>query len=97
MVERGDVVRDLDDVVERDAGRLLDLEEQQVGERGLRALDLRREHGFLADVGVEEERLVGQEGRDAVESAEREDGGLEQQWESPSIASGGRRAGANME
>ena len=69
MFQSRDVVRDLDDVVERHARRLVELEEEQVRERRLRALDLRREHGLLADVGVEEERLVRQQRRDAVQPA----------------------------
>src|SRR4051794_7131022 len=46
-------------------------EKQQVGERGLRALNLRREHGLLANVEVDEQARVGQEPRRPVEPAER--------------------------
>ena len=67
VLQRRDVVRDLHDVVERHAGGLLHLEEQQVGERGLRALDLGGEHRLLADVGVEEKIGVWQQSGDAVE------------------------------
>jgi hypothetical protein len=40
VLECTDVARDFADVVERNAGRLIQLEQQQVGERGLRAFDL---------------------------------------------------------
>ncbi len=83
VLERGDVVRDLDHVVERHPGRLVELEEEQVGQRRLRALDLRREHRLLADVGIEEERLVRQERRDAVEPPERQRRALERPLERP--------------
>src|SRR3990172_1777292 len=55
VLEGAHVVRDLGGIVEWHAGSLLHLEEQQVRQRGLRAFDLRREDGFLPDVGVEEE------------------------------------------
>ena len=77
MIERGDVVRDLHDVVERNAGRFVQLEEQEVRERRLGPLDLRGQHRLLADVGVEEERPVREQGRDAVEAADGEHRGLE--------------------
>ena len=43
----------------------------------MRPLDLGREHRFLADVGVEEEVHVGKEARNAVEAAQRHEGGIE--------------------
>ena len=82
VVERRDVARDLDDVVEGHAGRLVDLEEQEVGERRLRPLDLGGEHRLLAHVGVEEEVGVRQQGGDAVESAEGEQAPLQERLES---------------
>ena len=72
--QRRDVVRHLDDVVERHAGRLLELEEQQVRQGRLGPLDLGREDRLLADVAVEEEVGVRQERREAVEPAERQEG-----------------------
>jgi len=78
VVERGDVVGHLDDVVQRHARRFVELEQEQVGERGLRALDLRRQHRLLAHVGVEEQGLVRQEGGDAVEPADGQHRRLEQ-------------------
>jgi hypothetical protein len=72
VLHRGHVVRHLHDVVDGHAWGLLHFEEQQVGERGLRPLDLRREHGLLADIGVEKEPGVRQEGGDAVEPSEGE-------------------------
>ena len=66
-----DVARHLTHVVEGGARGGLGLEAQQVGERRLRALDLGREHGFLADVHVEEQLLARQQHGDAVEPPER--------------------------
>jgi hypothetical protein len=63
---------------QRGAGRLFDLEEQQVGERRLRALDLRGEHRLLAHVAVEEEVGVGEQRGDAVEAPKGEQGAFEQ-------------------
>ena len=83
VFERGDVVGDLEHVVEGDAGRFVDLEQQQVRERRLRAFDLRGEHGLLADVGVEEELGVGQQSRDAVEPSAGEERPLEQACRGP--------------
>jgi hypothetical protein len=72
VFEGRDVVRDLDDVIERDPRRFVQLEEEKVGERRLRPFDLRGEHGLFADVGVKEEFLVGQKRGDTVEPAERQ-------------------------
>jgi len=49
----GDVVRYFPDVIPRDSWDALVLEQEQVGKRGLRPLDLRGEDRFLADVHVE--------------------------------------------
>jgi hypothetical protein len=40
VVQGGDVVGNFHDIIERRARRLLQLEDKEVGERGLRALDL---------------------------------------------------------
>jgi hypothetical protein len=77
MVERGNVVRDLCDVVPGDAGCLRELEQEQLGERRLSPLDLRGEHGFLADIAVEKEVWVGKEGGDTVQTPEGQQGPLE--------------------
>ena len=45
--------------VEWHRGRLLQLEKQQVGERGLGAFDLRRKHRLAADIGVKENVRLG--------------------------------------
>jgi hypothetical protein len=37
MIHRGDVVRDLDDVFVRNARHLVELEQQEIGKRALRA------------------------------------------------------------
>src|SRR5688572_1688484 len=55
MVERPDIVRDLDHVLQGNAGRLLQLEEEEIRERGLRALDLGGEHRLPAHIRVEKE------------------------------------------
>lgn len=72
VFERRHVVRDLDHVVNRRARRPLHLEHEQVGERGLRPLDLGGEHGLLPHVGVEEDVGVGQQRGQGVEAAQRE-------------------------
>jgi hypothetical protein len=68
--ECADVVRHLLHVVERHAGSRVGFEEQQVGERRLRALDLGREHRFLAHVGVEKECGLRQQEGDSIEPAD---------------------------
>src|SRR5713101_174155 len=70
MVERDDVVGDLFDVVDGYAWGFLQLEEQEVGQRGLSALDLRGQHGFLPHVRVKEQVRIRQEGGDAIQAAE---------------------------
>ena len=61
-------------VVERRAGRFLQLEEQEVGKRGLGALDLGREHRLTPDVGIEEKVRIRQQGADAVQPPDGERG-----------------------
>jgi len=72
VAHRGDVIGRLLDVVERHSGRLLVLEEQQVRQRRLRSLDLRREHRLLADVRIQELARIGEQHRRRVEAAERD-------------------------
>jgi len=43
----------------------------------LRSFDLGGEHSFLTHIGVQEERLVREQSRDAVEPAESENRSLE--------------------
>ncbi len=78
MLEGGDVVRDLHDVVERHAEGLVELEEQEVRKRRLGALDLAGEHRLAPDVGVEEQVGVGQQGGYAVQPPAGEQGPLQQ-------------------
>lgn len=56
VFNRRDVVGNLGDVVEGDLRNFVVLEQQQVGEGGLRALDLRRQQSLFADLHVEKER-----------------------------------------
>ena len=72
VLERGDAAADLARVFHRHARLLVDLEEQQVGQRRLRAFDLRRQHRLLAHEAVEQQRRVRQVRRKRVEPAERE-------------------------
>jgi hypothetical protein len=71
MIERGDVIGDLRDVVEGNPRRLFHFKQEEIGKRRLRPFDLGRKNGLLADVGVKEELRVGEKGRSAVESSER--------------------------
>ena len=70
MVEGGDIVAYLPYVIQRHAGFLIQLEQQQVGKRRLRPLDHGGEYRFLADVHIEEQRGVRQQGRNAVQPTE---------------------------
>ena len=70
VLESGHVVQDLAHIPLRHAGSLRALEQQQVREGGLRALDLRGKHGFLSDVGIEQEFRVRQMGCDGIEPPE---------------------------
>ena len=63
------VAGDLDHVVERNAGCFLQLEQQQIGEGRLGALDLGGEHGLAPHVGVEEQLGIGQQGGDTIQAA----------------------------
>lgn len=70
VVHRADVVRRLADVLDRHAGRQIVLEEEEVRERRLRSLNLRRQDRFFTDVRIEDLVRVGKEKRDAVQPAE---------------------------
>ena len=66
------IVGDLDDVCQRHAGGLIQLEQQQVGERRLGTLDLGGQHRLLPHVRVEEQGRVRQDRRDAIQPSDRE-------------------------
>lgn len=70
VAHRNDVVGRLLDVCGGNARSGVALEEQEVGERRLRAFDLRGEHRLLADVRVEQRVGVGEKCRDPVETPE---------------------------
>lgn len=72
VFERADVVGDLHYVVEGDAQGFLQLEQQQVRQRRLRAFDLRGQHRLAADIGVEKKVWIGQQGSNAIESSARQ-------------------------
>jgi len=72
MFEGGNIVGYLDDVVEGDAGCLVEFKEQEVGQGRLRPLDLRGKHRLLADVGVEKEVPIRKVSRDTIEPAQRQ-------------------------
>lgn len=61
----------------RHAWLLFDLVQQQVRERRLRALDLRRQHRLLAHEAVEQQGRIGQVRGDGIEPAERQQGIVE--------------------
>ena len=67
---RVDVVRDFADVIDRLAGLRFSFEPEQVRERRLRTLDLRRKNRLLPDVHVKEQFLAGQEHGDPVEPSQ---------------------------
>ena len=77
MLQCSGVVRYFGHVVERHAWCFVQLEQHQVGYGRLRSLDLRREDRFLSHVCVDEEIVVRQLGRRAVEARERERSRLE--------------------
>jgi hypothetical protein len=68
MVQGGHIVRNLLDIVQRNARDLGILVEQKVGERRLRSLNLRGKHCFLANIRVEEELEIGESGGHPVQS-----------------------------
>ena len=70
MVHGGDVVGDLARVVDRHARGFLGLVQQQIGQGGLSALDLRGQQRLLADIDVEEQGRVRQDGGYAVQPSQ---------------------------
>src|SRR5881628_2425970 len=77
MLERGHVARHFAHLIHRGARYARGLEAQQVGERGLGALDGAREYGFLADVHVEQPLRL-ERGGHAFEEAKGASRGLAQ-------------------
>jgi hypothetical protein len=71
VLERRDVAADLAHVLDRHRGLLVDLVEQQVGDRRARALDHRGQHRFLAHEGVQQQLGIRQEVADGVEPPDR--------------------------
>src|SRR5439155_22245488 len=71
VIERGDVAADLARVLDRHARLLIQLEQHQVGERRLRALDHRGQHRLLAHEAVEQQRSVRQQAGHTVELPQR--------------------------
>jgi hypothetical protein len=72
VVEGRSIVADLPYVIQWHAGCLIQLEQQQVVQRRLSPLDHGGEYRFLADVHVEEQRGVRQQGRNAVKTSKRQ-------------------------
>ena|GEM_PF-2456899 len=70
VCHRGDVPRDFLDVIELDAGRLTELVGQEIIQSGPGAFDLRRQHGFLALAGIEEQVDIWQRGSRAIQPAD---------------------------
>jgi len=70
MLDRRDIIRYLGYVVDLDGRRLVILEQQQVGKRGLGALDLRGQQGFLADVHIDEQGRRRQDRRHTVQATD---------------------------
>ena len=70
MVPGGGVIRDFLHVVQQHAGHPFHFKKQEVGKAGLGAFDLRGQDGFLANVGVEEDRRTGQHGGQSVQAAQ---------------------------
>jgi hypothetical protein len=83
MVHGRDVVRDFCHIIQRHTGSLFQLEEEEIRERGLRALDLRGQDGLLADIAVEEEAGIGKERGEVVEAAEGQERLLQQELQFP--------------
>ena len=69
MLERGNIVRNLQYVRDRRSGRLLILIREQVGECRLRPFDLAREHRLFSHIHIKEAVRIEQRGR-TVQSAE---------------------------
>jgi hypothetical protein len=68
QIEGSEVVGRLFDIFDRDPCRDVVLEEEEIGERRLSALDLRGEHRLLADVAVEEVIWIRKEQGDSIEA-----------------------------
>ena len=95
--QRIDIVGDLAHVVDRRFGHVIDFEAEEIGQRRLRPLDLRREHGFLAHIHIEKQRMVRQEQGDAVQTADRAIGGTEAGQQRLEVERRDRRQGRRHE
>ena len=78
VIHGRDVVRNVLNVVERHPRQLRPFEQQELGQRRLRALDLGREQCLFPDIHVEEQVGVRQDRGHAIEPAEREIGIIQQ-------------------
>jgi hypothetical protein len=78
VIHGSDVVGDLLDVVEGDAGGGFVFEEEEFGEGGLGSFDLRGKQGLFPDVAVKKEVRVRQKAGDAAESTKGNAGPLEE-------------------
>ena len=60
VVHSPDIIGDLDYIaILGNAGRVRSFESHQVRDGGLGSFDLRRKHGFLADIGIQEKAGIG--------------------------------------
>ena len=83
VLEGSDVIGDFDHVIERRAWSLGQLEQEEIGEGRLSALDLRGQHRFTPDVRVEKEVRVRQECADAVETSDGQCGPFQEHLTGP--------------
>lgn len=68
VFQGGHVAGHLHHIIEGNPGSLRQLEQQQIREGGLGALDLAGEQGFAADVGVDEKVGIGEQAGNAIEA-----------------------------
>ena len=71
VIQRSDIPRNFDHVIDRSSRSIRALEFEQLRQRGLRSLDFAREHGLLADIHVEEPMGIEAAGK-PVESPDRQ-------------------------
>ena len=78
VFQRRHVAGHLHHIIEKNPGSLRQLEEQQIRQGGLGALDLAGEQGFAADVGVEEQVGIGKQACHAIEAPTGQEGAIVQ-------------------
>lgn len=78
VLQRCHVVGYFHHIVHGDAGCFFQLEQQEIGEGRLSTLDLRGKQSLLANICVKEEMWIGQQGGDAVEASQGQEGSLEE-------------------